>query len=937
MDQFCPETVLLQDRQTLHGYSGEYVFERVKSTGEYYEESLLKRWYLPRAASFHVVYDIGANIGNHTVFFAKYGPTAKVYSFEPYPPNYSMLCRNTEENGFSSRVDTFELALGPREGTAQMSVQKPGNLGTAQLSETGDATVQVAALDELGLPFPDFVKIDVEGLELEVLSGMKHILENASPLLWLETSPENAAAVEELLQHYGFQLADVDLSQDNNLLFAKEESGAAGPDLLGLLLAKAEEYRAAYWSERSMSSKYEFERRKAEDLKRDLASMTSRFSYEQKKAEGLKRDLASVSSDFAREQGKAEQLRQQALSLERQLAEEEARSLKLADSCRIYQDRTEYFKTLSGKRTSQFLYEQKKAAALEGKLRRYEISKPYRVWRYYQEKKAGFRSRLYPFAQKLYYRLSVHPPLLKLFSGINKLLHIFPDTSAVIFYSPTAERVKGAEERDPVPGSSAQPVRLRPLRELRVAMIVDEFSYNSFRYEFQAFPLEPDNWRDVFEKNEIDLFFCESAWTGTDPDRRPWRGQIYGSINFPKENRTTLFEILDYCKAHKIPTAFWNKEDPTHYEDRVHDFVDTALHFDHIFTTAEECVERYRKDYGHRSVHLLMFATQPRLFNPIERFKRSDAVIFAGSWYRQHPVRCREMSAILDRILEQGLPLVIYDRQSENQDPNHEFPDQYKPYVRPRLRHDQMDQAYKGSRIALNINTVTDSSTMFARRVFELMSSNTLVLSNYSKGMETLFGDHVVFVDGSSKLELSDVEAKRAWCLNEVLTQHTYQRRFEQLIQDCGIPFLPDDPDITLVYRIRSLAEASLCAEHFQRVSWMNKSAVFLVDKDCPGDQLRSVLVSFHQGSVNVISEHYLESSGERLEIGTRYAALADTEMDPGFPKKAMLHWCYLPEGTGIADGQGRYTMEERASVINVIYPAAAFSLQEHGDTVYGI
>ena len=59
-----------------------------------------------------------------------------------------------------------------------------------------------------------------------------------------------------------------------------------------------------------------------------------------------------------------------------------------------------------------------------------------------------------------------------------------------------------------------------------------------------------------------------------------------------RSDRSILFEILKYCKENKIPTVFWNKEDPVHYNNEYGgSFSDTAKNFDYIFTSAEECIK----------------------------------------------------------------------------------------------------------------------------------------------------------------------------------------------------------------------------------------------------------------------------------------------------------------------------------------------------------
>jgi spore maturation protein CgeB len=356
---------------------------------------------------------------------------------------------------------------------------------------------------------------------------------------------------------------------------------------------------------------------------------------------------------------------------------------------------------------------------------------------------------------------------------------------------------------------------------LRVALIADEFTTNSFSEEFQSIPIEPSNWRKYLEEHKPDILFCESAWSGPDPKRRPWKGQIYASKNFPKENRTALLEILLHCRREGIPTVFWNKEDPTHFTDRVHDFVKTAKEFDFVFTTAAECVESYKTEYGVSKAFALPFATNPRLFNPIETHARSSRVVFAGSWYANHVQRCKDMERILDTLLADGFELEIYDRYHGDTDPLHIWPERYQRYLKPSQPHDAMPGVYKSSRFGLNFNTVTQSSTMFARRVFELMSCNTLVISNYARGTAEMFGDLIVYADHDPNrlrsLTDTDIDAIREQALCKVLAEHTYRHRWLQILRDIGFPHQPREISVTAVCQVHQRSDALGAIAWFQQ------------------------------------------------------------------------------------------------------------------------
>lgn len=133
-----------------------------------------------------VVADIGANIGNHSLFFAKICGAGLVYAFEPMRVTFSILERNIALNGLTN-VHCTNAALGAREGRVDLLHFPEHNIGAARLragSETG--TYPVTTLDAQRLPRLDFVKIDVEGSQLQVLEGAKETLRRCRPLVWIE-------------------------------------------------------------------------------------------------------------------------------------------------------------------------------------------------------------------------------------------------------------------------------------------------------------------------------------------------------------------------------------------------------------------------------------------------------------------------------------------------------------------------------------------------------------------------------------------------------------------------------------------------------------------------------------------------------------------------------------------------------------------------------
>jgi spore maturation protein CgeB/glycosyltransferase involved in cell wall biosynthesis len=484
-----------------------------------------------------------------------------------------------------------------------------------------------------------------------------------------------------------------------------------------------------------------------------------------------------------------------------------------------------------------------------------------------------------------------------------------------------------------VPGEE----RAKALNELKVALVCDEFTYNSFRDEFVPLVLEPHNWREVLERDKPDLFFCESAWSGVDSETRPWKGRVYTSVNFKNENRGALLDILKYCKDLGIPTVFWNKEDPSHYDDAVHNFVDTAKLFDVVFTTDVACVERYKADHGLKQVYCLPFATQPRIFNPVESAVRSDAVVFAGSWYANHADRCDAMGRIFDAVLESGRGLEIYDRFHGGNDPSHIFPAKYRPYLRPAIPHSEIAGVYKSSRFGLNMNTETKSPTMFARRVFELMSCNTLCLSNYSLGMERMFGDSVVFMDRDpdalSALSDEAIGEKREKALHEVLRRHTYKERFKTIVRSAGIPFVDRSAEITVVCVVDSHESARAAVDYFNRqAAYLPCSRLLLVlDRSVPDIEVQGYYEAYNCLGATTLAMSYFDRYAEQpgSAIGTEYFALVDftREVAPDLIANAFLHTAYVDDAVIVIGHEEKYRYRSEAKVENVIAGSRYFPL----------
>jgi FkbM family methyltransferase len=134
------------------------------------------------------IVEVGANIGYYTLLESRFiGPRGHIYAFEPSPVNLRGLKINVLLNGLDSQVETFPYGIGNQTGTGRFFLTNKGNTSSfiARDDENGVHTTEVmdvplTTLDDFFSTRPvslDFLRMDVEGYELEVIDGMKQLLQ----------------------------------------------------------------------------------------------------------------------------------------------------------------------------------------------------------------------------------------------------------------------------------------------------------------------------------------------------------------------------------------------------------------------------------------------------------------------------------------------------------------------------------------------------------------------------------------------------------------------------------------------------------------------------------------------------------------------------------------------------------------------------------------
>jgi FkbM family methyltransferase len=193
--------------------------------GEWAEAELaLLRQFIPVGGT---VLDLGANIGTHTLAFAQFvGAGGLVVAVEGQPAVHKVLTYNVVRNGATDIVCPLNAIVGSSVGLVQYATGTSRNVKNYGLAQFRDATstgvggdaadaggieiqLPTITVDSLNLKKCDLIKIDVEGMELNVIKGAMKTLSSLSPIVYFEQSPGytvDFAALYDLLHGLGYKL-----------------------------------------------------------------------------------------------------------------------------------------------------------------------------------------------------------------------------------------------------------------------------------------------------------------------------------------------------------------------------------------------------------------------------------------------------------------------------------------------------------------------------------------------------------------------------------------------------------------------------------------------------------------------------------------------------------------------------------------------------------
>ncbi|WP_318782788.1 glycosyltransferase [Halomonas colorata] len=350
------------------------------------------------------------------------------------------------------------------------------------------------------------------------------------------------------------------------------------------------------------------------------------------------------------------------------------------------------------------------------------------------------------------------------------------------------------------PQQQEQKAKSKTLAQLTLGLIGDTFTTDTLASAVKVVALSPDNWRAQLKEQPIDALFVESAWKGNDWQ---WFRQVG---HYSDHESAALDALLAHCRRQGIPSLFWNKEDPVHFER----FRKTAAKCDHVFTTDSRRIIPYLATPGAltQTASSAPFYASPKIHNLLPSTREwQPTAAYGGTYYG---ARYPERTEYMDKIMSAAAPLglTLYDRQHNDPISPYKYPGGLGSYVAGSLAYEEMIQAYKAHPVQINVNSVLDSPTMFSRRVVETAACGSPMISGPALGMNRYLesAGHIVRTESEAAQALENLMHHPAyrWRValkgaRAIMRAHTTELRLTQMLRTAGlVMWAPEPPAFTL-------------------------------------------------------------------------------------------------------------------------------------------
>jgi len=195
--------------------AGDHLARVAIATGTFYEIDLLAYSAFVCAGRKGTIVDVGANIGNHSIFFGTF-VGGHVVAIEPNPAALCHLEVNLKRHLSNYTIVRSAVSDSPSAGTIVLPPSAERNIGMAQIVDGGDRAIPIRTIDEVLheldatglLPLPiSLVKLDIEGMELAALRGAVATLSRFRPHLLVEAQdPDRFAEIARFLRDLGYRV-----------------------------------------------------------------------------------------------------------------------------------------------------------------------------------------------------------------------------------------------------------------------------------------------------------------------------------------------------------------------------------------------------------------------------------------------------------------------------------------------------------------------------------------------------------------------------------------------------------------------------------------------------------------------------------------------------------------------------------------------------------
>jgi FkbM family methyltransferase len=180
-----------------------YVYQPMLQ-GQVYEEQFLEHIRTAGRAGAYV--DVGAHRATHTVWFATLCPSTRVHAFEPVGRYAEVVRRNVAANGLEDKVTVHQVGLSSEAGQATNFMSFPHQVGFMDEAEGVTESFPVRRLDDVVRGPVAVIKLDVEGMEADVLKGARKILSRHRPTVYAEAwDADHAEVIRSVLAPYGYR------------------------------------------------------------------------------------------------------------------------------------------------------------------------------------------------------------------------------------------------------------------------------------------------------------------------------------------------------------------------------------------------------------------------------------------------------------------------------------------------------------------------------------------------------------------------------------------------------------------------------------------------------------------------------------------------------------------------------------------------------------